>query len=154
MPNSLSPPIPHRPHRRQSTNQMSWDFLPAELKHIIFKYKRLNHFNQRVETLSNLLQNRKASHQNGIINLYINKSRGNNVRPLRCLNSKCITITSNYTKVLYLCHLTKLAVLIESHELINNKYQSIINENWFNDLKRLQITANNFIAKSLYKTYL
>ena len=151
MPNSLSPPIPHRP---TAANQMSWDYLPPELKQIIFKFKRLNHFNQRVETLSKLLQNRKVAHQNGIINLYIFKSRGNNERPLRCLNSKCISISTDSTKVLYLCHLTKLAVLIESHELKNNKYQSIMNDSWYNDLTRLKTTANNFIAKSLYKSYL
>ena len=29
-----------------------WDNLPMELRHLIFKFKRLNHFKQRMQTLS------------------------------------------------------------------------------------------------------
>ena len=74
-----------------------WD---KELRQMIFKFKRLNHFKQRVQSLSVLLQNQKAN-QNDIVNLIINKNRGINERVLRCLNSKCISIFSvqNYKKI-------------------------------------------------------
>jgi len=56
-------------------------------------------------------------------------------------------------QVIYLCHLSKLAVVIESHELMNKGYQSVINYSWKNDLLQLKVTANNFNAKSLYKSF-
>ena len=127
-----------------------WDNLPMELRQMIFKFKRLNHFKQRMQSLSVLLQNQKAN-QNDIVNLFINKNRGSNERVLRCLNSKCISITSQFVQVIYLCHLSKMAVVIESHELMNKGYQSVINYGWKNDLLQLKATANNFNAKSLYK---
>ena len=130
----------------------SWDHLPPELKQIIFEYKRLNHFQQRVQTLSKLFENRKSVQQNGNVHLFISKTRGTSDRPLRCLKSKCIKITGDSTSIVYLCHLTKLAVVIESHELKNNQYQSVINYNWNNDLTRLKSIASNFSAKSLYKS--
>jgi len=46
--------------------------------------------------------------------------------------------------VIYLCHLSKLAVVIESHELMNKSYLSAINYGWKNDLMQLKATANNF----------
>jgi hypothetical protein len=46
-----------------------------------------------------------------------------------------------------------MAVVIESHELMNKGYQSTINYGWKNDLLRLKATANNFNAKSLYKSF-
>jgi hypothetical protein len=128
------------------------DNLPMELRQMILKFKRLNHFKQRVQSLSVLLQNQKAN-QNDILNLFINKNRGSNERVLRCLNSKCISITSQFVQVIYLCHLSKMAVVIESHELMNKGYQSVINYGWKNDLLRLIATANNFNAKSLYKSF-
>lgn len=130
-----------------------WDNLPMELRQMIFKFKRLNHFKQCVQSLSVLLQNQKAN-QNDIVNLFINKNRGSNERVLRCLNSKCISITSQFVQVIYLCHLSKMAVVIESHELMNKGYQSVINYGWKNDLLQLKATANNFNAKSLYKSFL
>lgn len=130
-----------------------WDNLPMELRQMIFKFKRLNHFKQCVQSLSVLLQNQKAN-QNDIVNLFINKNRGSNERVLRCLNSKCISITRQFVQVIYLCHLSKLAVVIESHELMNKGYQSVINYGWKNDLLQLKATANNFNAKSLYKSFL
>ena len=103
------------------------DNLPMELRHLIFKFKRLNHFNQRMQILSVLLENQKANQHDGIVDLFINKTRGSNKRVLRCLNSKCISITSQFVQVIYLCHLSKMAVVIESHELMNKGYQSTIN---------------------------
>jgi hypothetical protein len=129
-----------------------WDNLPMELRQMIFKFKRLNHFKQCAQSLSVLLQNQKAN-QNDIVNLFINKNRGSNERVLRCLNSKCISITSQFVQVIYLCHLSKMAVVIESHELMNKGYQSVINYGWKNDLLQLKATANNFNAKSLYKSF-
>ncbi len=130
-----------------------WDNLPMELRQMIFKFKRLNHFKQCVQSLSVLLQNQKAN-QNDIVNLFINKNRGSNERVLRCLNSKCISITSQFVQVIYLCHLSKMAVVIESHELMNKGYQSVIKYGWKNNLLQLKATANNFNAKSLYKSFL
>lgn len=130
-----------------------WDNLPMELRQMIFKFKRLNHFKQCVQSLSVLLQNQKAN-QNDIVNLFINKNRGSNERVLRCLNSKCISITSQFVQVIYLCHLSKMAVVIESHELMNKGCQSVIKYGWKNDLLQLKATANNFNAKSLYKSFL
>ena len=49
-----------------------WDNLPMELRQMIFKFKRLNHFKQCVQSLSVLLLNQKAN-QNDIVNLFINK---------------------------------------------------------------------------------
>ena len=130
-----------------------WDNLPMELRHLIFKFERLNHFKQRMQTLSILLQNQKANQHDGIVDFFINKSRGSNERVLRCLNSKCISITSQFVQVTYLCHMSKLAVVIESHELMNKCYLSVINYGWKNDLMQLTVTANNFTAKSLYKSF-
>ena len=124
-----------------------------EIRHLIFKFKRLNHFKQRMQILSVSLQNQKANQHDGIVNMFINKNRGSNERVLRCLNSKCISITRQFVQVIYLCHLSKMAVLIESHELMNKGYQSVINYDWKNDLLRLKATANNFNAKSLYKSF-
>jgi len=104
-----------------------WDNLPMELRHLIFKFKRLNHFKQRMQILSVLLQNQKANQHDGLANVFINKNSGSNERVLRCLSSKCISITSQFVQVIYLCHLSKLAVVIESHELMNKGYQSVIN---------------------------
>jgi hypothetical protein len=59
-----------------------------ELRHLIFK--RLNHFKQRVQSLS-VLENQKANQHDGLVNMFINKSRGSNERVLRCLNSKSIS---------------------------------------------------------------
>jgi hypothetical protein len=56
-------------------------------------------------------------------------------------------------QVIYPYHLSKLAVVIESHELVNKDYQSVINYSWKNDLLQLKATANNFNAKSLYKSF-
>ena len=67
-----------------------WVNLPMELRQMIFKFRRLNHFKQRVQSLSVLLENRKANQHDGIVDLFINKTRGSNKRVLRCLNSKCI----------------------------------------------------------------
>ena len=130
-----------------------WDNLPMELRHLIFKFKRLNHFKQCMQSLSVLLQNQKANQNDGIVNMFINKNRGSNERVLRCLCSKCISITSQFVQVIYLCHLSKLAVVIESHELMNKSYLSVINYGWKNDLLQLKATANNFNAKSLYKSF-
>lgn len=130
-----------------------WDNLPMELRQLIFKFKRLSHFKQRMQTLSVLLQNQKANQHGGIVNLFINKNRGSNERVLRCLNSKCISITSQFVQVIYLCHLSKLAVVIEYHELMNRGYQSDINYGWKNDLRQLKATANNFNAKSSYNLF-
>jgi hypothetical protein len=127
-----------------------WDNLPMELRHLIFKFKRLNHFKQRVQSLSVLLENRKANQHDGKVYLSINKTRGSKARVLRCLNSKCISITSQFVQVIYL---SKLAVVIESHELMNKGYQSVINYGWKNDLLQLKLTANNFNAKSLYRSF-
>lgn len=129
-----------------------WDNLPMELRQMIFKFKRLSHFKQRVQSLS-VLENRKANQHDGKVDLSINKTRGSNERVLRCLNSKCIAITSRFVQVIYLCHLSKLAVVIESHELMNKGYQSVINYGWTNDLLQLKVTANNFNSKSLYKSF-
>ena len=130
-----------------------WDNLPMELRHLIFKFKRLNHFKQRMQSLSVLLQNQKANQHDGIVNMFINKNRGSNERVLRCLSSKCISIRNQFVQVTYLCHLSKLAVVIESHELMNKSYLSAINYGWKNDLLQLKVTANNFNAKSLYKSF-
>jgi len=48
-----------------------WDNLPMELRHLIFKFKRLNHFKQRMQSLSVLLQNQKAYQNDGIVNMFI-----------------------------------------------------------------------------------
>jgi hypothetical protein len=56
-------------------------------------------------------------------------------------------------QVIYLCHLSKLAVVIESRELMNKSYQSVINYSWKNDLMQLKATANNFNAESLYNSF-
>ena len=85
--------------------------------------------------------------------MFINKNRGSNERVLNCLNSKCISITRQFVQVIYLCHLSKMAVVIESHELMNKGYQSVINYGWKNDLLQLKLTANNFNAKSLYRSF-
>ena len=85
--------------------------------------------------------------------MFINKNRGSSERVLRCLSSKCISITSQFDQVIYLCHLSKLAVVIESHELMNKGCLSVINYGWKNDLMQLKATANNFNAKSLYKSF-
>ena len=85
--------------------------------------------------------------------MFINKNRGSNERVLRCLNSKCISITRQFVQVIYLCHLSKMAVVIESHELMNKGYLSVINYGWKNDLMQLKATANNFNANSLYKSF-
>jgi len=130
-----------------------WDNLPLELRHLIFKFKRLNYFKQRMQSLSVLLQYQKANQHDGIVNMFINKNRGSNERVLRCLNSKCISITSQCIQVIYLCHMSKLAVVIESHELMNKGCQSVINYGWKNDLLQLKATANNFNSKSLYKSF-
>ena len=106
-----------------------------------------------MQTLSILLENQKANQHDGIVNMLINKSRGSNARVLRCLSSKCISITSQFVQVIYLCHLSKLAVVVESHELMNKGYQSVINYGWKNDLLQLKVTANNFSAKSLYNSF-
>ncbi len=106
-----------------------------------------------MQSLSVLLQNQKANQNDGIVNIFINKNRGSNERVLRCLNSKCISITRQFVQVIYLCHLSKMAVVIESHELMNKGYQSVINYGWKNDLLRLKATANNFNSKSLYKSF-
>jgi hypothetical protein len=126
-----------------------------ELRQMIFKFKILNHFKQRVnKNFPVLLQNQKANQHDGIVDLYINKSRGSNERVLRCLNSKCISMTSQFVRVIYLCHLSKLAEIIESHELMESVIeQSVINYGWKNDLMQLKATANNFNAKSLYKSF-
>jgi hypothetical protein len=126
------------------------DNLPKELRH---KFKRLNHFKQRVQTLSVLLENQKANQNDGIVNMFINKSRGSNERVLRCLSSKCISIRSQFVQVIYLCHLSKLAVVIETHKFMNKSYLSAINYGWKNELMQLKVTANNFNAKSLYKSF-
>ena len=55
-----------------------WVNLPMELRQMIFKFKRLNHFKQRVQSLSVLLENRKANQHDGIVDLFINKTRGSN----------------------------------------------------------------------------
>ena len=115
-----------------------WDNLPMELRHLIFKFKRLNHFKQRMQSLSVSLENQKAIQHDGIVNMFINKNRGSNERVLRCLSSKCISITSQFVQVIYLCHLSKLAVVIESHELMNKSYLSVINYGWKNDLMQLK----------------
>ena len=130
-----------------------WDNLPMELRHLIFKFKKLNHFKQRMQSLSVLLQNQKANQHDGVVNMFINKNRGSNERVLRCLNSKCISISRQFFQVIYLCHLSKLAVHIESHELMNKGCLSVINYGWKNDLMQLKATANNFNAKSLYKSF-
>jgi hypothetical protein len=87
------------------------DNLPTELRHLIFKFKRLNHF------------------------------------------KKWISITSQFVQVIYLCHLSKMAVVIESHELMNKSYLSVINYGWKNDLLQLKATSNKINAKSLYKSF-
>ena len=51
-----------------------WDYLPLELRHLIFKFKTLNYFKQRIQLLSVLLQNQKANQYDGIVNMFINKS--------------------------------------------------------------------------------
>jgi hypothetical protein len=130
-----------------------WDNLPMELRQLIFKFKRLNHFKQRMQSLSVSLHCQKANQHDDIVNMFINKNRGSNERVLRCLNSKCISITRQFVQVIYLCHLSKMAVVIESHELMNKGYQSVINYDWKNDLIQLKATANNFHAKSLYKSF-
>ena len=43
-----------------------------ELRHLIFKFKRLNHFKQRMQSLSVLLENQKAYQHDGINNMFIN----------------------------------------------------------------------------------
>jgi hypothetical protein len=53
-----------------------WDNLPMKLRHLIFKFKRLNHFNQCMQSLSVLLQNQKAIRHDGKVNMFINKNRG------------------------------------------------------------------------------
>ena len=106
-----------------------------------------------MQSLSVSLENQKANQHDGIVNMFINNNRGSNERVLRCLNSKCISITRQFVQVICLCHLSKLAVLIESHELMNKSYLSVINYGWKNDLLRLNATANNFHAKSLYKSF-
>jgi hypothetical protein len=106
-----------------------------------------------MQSLSVLLENQKANQHDGLVNVFINKSRGSNERVLRCLSSKCISIRSQFVQVIYLCHLSKMAVVIESHELMNKGYLSTINYGWKNDLLRLKATANNFNAKSLYKSF-
>jgi hypothetical protein len=63
------------------------------------------------------------------------------------LNSKCISITSQFVQVIYLCHLSKLAMVIEFHELMNKSFQSAVNYGWKNDLMLLKATANNVNAK-------
>jgi hypothetical protein len=130
-----------------------WDNLPMELRHLIFKFKRLNHFKQRMQSLSVSLHSQKANQNDGIVDLFINKTRGSNERVLRCLRSKCISISRQLVQVIYLCHLSKMAVVIESHELMNKGYQSVINYGWKNDLLRLKATANNLNSKSLYKSF-
>ena len=130
-----------------------WDNLPMELRHLIFKFKRLNHLKQRMQSLSVLLQNQKANQHDGVVNMFININRGSNERVLRCLNSKCISISRQFVQVIYLCHLSKLAVHIESHELMNKGCLSVINYGWKNDLLRLKATADNFNSKSLYKSF-
>ena len=95
-----------------------------EPKQLIFKFKRLNHFKQRMQSLSVSLENQKAIQHDGRVNMFINKNRGSNERVLRRLSSKYISITSQFVQVIYLCH---LAVVIESHELMNKGYQSVIN---------------------------
>ena len=82
-----------------------WHNLPMELRHLIFKFKRLNHFKQRVQSLSVLLENQKANQHDRIVSVFINKSRCSNERVLRCLSSKCISITSQFVQGIYLCHL-------------------------------------------------
>ena len=130
-----------------------WDNLPMELRQLIFKFKRLNHFKQRMQILSVSLQNQKANQHDGIVNMFINKNRGSNETVLRCLNSKCISITRQFVIVIYLCHLSKMAVFIESHELMNKGCLSVINYGWKNALMQLKATANNFNSKSLYKLF-
>ena len=130
-----------------------WDNLPVELRHLIFKFKRLTHFKQRMQILSVSLHSQKANQHDGIVNMLINKNRGSNARVCQCLSSKCISITSQFVQVIYLCHLSKLAVVIESHELMNKSYLSAINYGWKNGLMQLKATANNFHAKSLYKSF-
>ena len=111
-----------------------WDNLPMELRHLIFKFKRLNHFKQSMQTLSVTLHSQKANQHDGIVNMFINKNRGSNERVLRCLNSKCISITRQFVQVIYLCHMSKMAVVIESHELINKGYLravgNIVADHW------------------------
>jgi hypothetical protein len=112
----------------------------------IFKFKRLNHFKQRMQSLSVLLQNQKAN-QNDIVNLFTNKSRGSNERALRCLSSKCISITNQFVQVIYQCHLSKLTLVIESHELMNKGYLSVINYGWKDDSLQVKATARLFCVK-------
>ena len=45
---------------------------------MIFKFKRLNHFKQRMQSLSVVLQNQKANQYDGVVNMFINKNRGSN----------------------------------------------------------------------------
>ena len=106
-----------------------------------------------MQILSVSLHSQKAYQHDGIVNMLINKNRGSNARVCRCLSSKCISITSQFVQVIYLCHLSKLAVVIESHELMNKSYLSAINYGWKNGLMQLKATANNFHAKSLYKSF-
>jgi hypothetical protein len=43
-----------------------------ELRHLIFKFKRLNHFKQRMQSHSVLLQNQMANQNDGVVNMFIN----------------------------------------------------------------------------------
>ncbi len=72
-----------------------WDNLPIELRHLSFKFKRLNYIKQRMQSLSVLLENQKANQHDGKVDLSINKTRGSNERVLRCLNSKCNSSQEN-----------------------------------------------------------
>jgi hypothetical protein len=45
-----------------------WDNVPMELRHLIFKFKSLNRFKQRMQILSVLVENQKANQHDLCIN--------------------------------------------------------------------------------------
>jgi len=56
---------------------------------------------QAAPSIDGQIQNQKANQHDGLVNVFINKNRGSNERVLRCLSSKCISITNQFVQVIY-----------------------------------------------------
>ena len=75
------------------TSLTCWDNLPMELRHLIFKFKRLNHFKQRMQSLSVSLENQKAIQHDAIVNMFINQKIAT-WKLIKCHNNESLKINT------------------------------------------------------------
>lgn len=130
-----------------------WSDLPMELRLMIFKVKRHNHFNERKDQLSELFKERTVkiieTEDETEVYIYIENKRCPS-RLLRSFFTKIIyceykTDASVETTVLLMCHTSRLAIDVYNYE----RNQGVTRETIVDDWKALLAHTR----KSLYNSY-